>query len=179
MIRHQAVAPCRQPIAPVGRRILVIVPCGARKIWNGNFLAGPTPAKDAYVSTLFRLHRRYAEAFGAEWRILSAWYGIMHPDQLIEAYDARFRASDLHPHNWWRITEMFRQARALGGFDQLVLLGGSLYREIARRAFEGVFLPEQVSEPFAGMDLLRTLRALKLAVAGKPRDVSTRPQTKL
>jgi hypothetical protein len=124
---------------------------------------------------LFRLHRRYAEAFGSEWRILSAWYGITHPDQLIEDYDARFRASDLHPDNWWRITEMFRQARALGGFDRLVLLRGSLYCEIARRAFEGVFLPEQVSEPFAGMDLFRTLRALKLAVAGNPQDVSARP----
>lgn len=29
--------------------VLVVVPCGRQKIWASNFLAGPTPAKDAYV----------------------------------------------------------------------------------------------------------------------------------
>ena len=142
-------------------RVLIIVPCGARKIWDNNFLAGPTPAKDAYVSTLFQLHRKYADKFGTEWRILSAWYGFTHPEQLIENYDAIFREADLDSSNWWRFLEMFRQVRALARFDRLVLLGGSLYRRVARRAFQCFFLPSQISEPFADMGLFDTLRALK------------------
>src|SRR5258708_3544173 len=145
-------------------RVLVVVPCGRQKIWASNFLAGPTPAKEAYVSSLFQLHRRYAEALGTEWRILSAWHGITHPDQLIEDYDARFGEPDLEPRNWWRLQMMFQQARALPRFEQAVLLGSSVYRQIARRVFQGVFLPRQIFEPFAGMDLFATLRALKLAL---------------
>jgi hypothetical protein len=45
------------------------------------------------------LHRQYAEKFGDSWRILSAWYEITHPDQLITDYDARLRESDLKPEN--------------------------------------------------------------------------------
>jgi hypothetical protein len=57
-----------------------------------------------------------------------------------------------------------RQARTLPHFDRVVLLGSSLYRQVARRAFEGVFLPAQISEPFGGMNLFSILRALKKAV---------------
>jgi hypothetical protein len=101
-------------------RTLVIVPCGALKIWSYNFLAGPTPARDAYISSAFRLNRKYAEIFGADWRILSAWYGILHPGQLICDYDAKFRSSDLDPRHWWRLQGMFQQARALPRFDHVV-----------------------------------------------------------
>jgi hypothetical protein len=52
------------------------------KIWDRNFLAGSTLAKEAYVSAMFKLHRRYAERFGNEWRILSAWYRITRADLL-------------------------------------------------------------------------------------------------
>jgi hypothetical protein len=140
---------------------LVIVPCSRVKIWRQNFLAGATPAKDAYVSPVFKLHRRYAEALGGEWRILSAWYGFLHPDQRIEDYDAKFRNSDMHPANWWRFEGLFRQARELPRCEQVILLGGELYRQIMKKALSGLYLPADTVEPFAGQSLLRTIRSLK------------------
>jgi hypothetical protein len=126
------------------------------KIWDRNFLVGPTPAKDAYISSSFRLHRKYAETFGTDWRILSAWYGITHPDQLICDYNAKFRVGDLDPSRWWRLQGMFQQARALPRFDRAILLGGKIYRQIARKALQGVYLAAEIEEPFAGLDLLKT-----------------------
>src|SRR5262245_48916761 len=114
---------------------LVIVPCGAQKIWNTNPHLGAFIAKDAYTSQLFRSYRGYAQVFGTEWRILSAKYGIIHPDQLIENYDCKFDASYLNPQNWWRLEGMALQARALPSCDRLILLGGSLYRDIMRKVF--------------------------------------------
>ncbi len=147
--------------------VLVIVPCSKSKIWSLNFLAGPTPAKDAYISSLFRLYRRYAETFASDWRILSAWYGFLHPDQLIEDYDAKFKATDLDSTNWWRLNGLFQQARRLPRCQRVVLLGGILYRQIARRSLLGMYLPAEISEPFQGFDLLRTMHALRTALASK------------
>ena len=98
-------------------RGLVIIACGVLKTWDRNFFVGPTAAKDAYISSSFRLHRKYAETFGTDWRILSAWYGITHPDQLICDYDAKFRLGDLGPSRWWWLQGMFQQARAVPRFE--------------------------------------------------------------
>jgi hypothetical protein len=148
---------------------LIIVPCGARKIWHSNPQAGERPAKEAYTSQLFKAYRDYAQAFGTEWRILSAKYGIMHPDQLIQNYDCKFDPSYLDPRNWWRLEGMVLQARALRSCDRLILLGGTLYRGIMRKVFLGIYLPSQIIEPFAGCDLPRTIRKLRIAIATEKR----------
>lgn len=49
----------------------------------------PMPAKDLYRSELFRRRRRYAEASGVPWWIVSAEYGLVDPDQVIAPYDTR------------------------------------------------------------------------------------------
>lgn len=158
-------ASLRSRAAPQRRiGVLAIVPCGKTKIWSRNFLAGPIPAKDAYVSPLFKLHRRYAESFAADWRILSAWYGFLHPEHLIEDYEAKFLASDLNSTNWWRLEGLRHQASRLPRYERVILLGGRLYRDIARRTLVGVYLPSEISEPFRGQSLLRTMHALKAAM---------------
>ena len=144
---------------------LVILPCGKLKIWSKNFLAGPTPAKDAYISSVFKLYRKYAESVGTDWRILSAWYGFLHPEYAIEDYDARFHESDLHAENWWRLKGLWQQARRLPQCEQVVLLGGTLYRQIMKKALEGVYLPREITEPFAGLSVGRTMCALKKSIS--------------
>jgi hypothetical protein len=45
-------------------------------------------ARDLYdPSDLFRRRRAYAEAAGRPWAILSALYGVVEPDRLIDPYD--------------------------------------------------------------------------------------------
>lgn len=49
----------------------------------------PMAAKDLYRSALFLRRRRYAEAAGAPWWIVSAEYGLVGPDEVIAPYDTR------------------------------------------------------------------------------------------
>jgi hypothetical protein len=71
-------------------RPLVIVSCGARKIWDKYPSAGPTLTRNAYTSPVFSVSREYAEMFGAKWLILSAKYGFIEPEFLIPAnYNVR------------------------------------------------------------------------------------------
>ena len=70
----------------------IIISCAKQKIWDKAPSAGPTPAKDAYVSTYFRKCRALAEKYGAGWAIFSAKYGIISPDFTIhENYDVSFK----------------------------------------------------------------------------------------
>ena len=77
--------------------VLVVVPCGMRKIWDMNPSAGPTPAKNAYVGAPFKVNRAYAEKFADRWVILSAKYGFIDLDFVIpENYDVTFKLSLIH-----------------------------------------------------------------------------------
>ena len=79
------------------RRTLVVVPCGEPKIWDRKPEAGPTPAKDAYVGTAFKVNRQYAERVGDAWVVLSAKYGLLSPEDTVQGpYDVTFnrRGSD-------------------------------------------------------------------------------------
>jgi hypothetical protein len=151
---------------------LVIVPCGQQKVWDKNFMLPPTSAQDAYTSTLFRLHRRFAESRGACWWILSAKYGWLWPDTPIEDYDRKFTADQLNQvcsltrdfdHLRWsnRAAAMLSTYRDRTGIriDRVVLLGGWLYREVAKRELRNLGLT--IEEPFAGLDLFQTMKALK------------------
>ncbi len=47
----------------------------------------PRPARDLYVSPLFKKRRQYAESSGHPWWIVSAEYGLVGPDEMIAPYD--------------------------------------------------------------------------------------------
>jgi len=49
--------------------------------------ARAAPAKELYCSHLFRLCRQWAEQNADAWAILSAHYGVVEPDTVIEPYD--------------------------------------------------------------------------------------------
>lgn len=53
------------------------------------------PARKLYRSELFRRRRLWAEASGKPWWIVSAEYGLVHPDEIIEPYDTRIAAQPL------------------------------------------------------------------------------------
>lgn len=60
---------------------LVLVGCVKTK------LDRPAPARDLYVSPLFRKARAYAEQSGAPWFILSAEHGLVSPDTVLDPYN--------------------------------------------------------------------------------------------
>ena len=47
--------------------------------------ASAAPARDLYVSELFRGLRRFAEVRADAWYILAAEHGLLHPDEAVPA----------------------------------------------------------------------------------------------
>ncbi len=61
----------------------------------------PMPAKDLYASDLFARRRRYAERSRRPWFILSALYGLVEPDRVIEPYDLALASLSPDQQNAW------------------------------------------------------------------------------
>ena len=75
-------------------KTLLIIPCGKKKIWDVKPSLKSVTAKDAYISTYFRLCRSYSERFADKWFILSGKYGIIVPDFIINNYNQRLSFSN-------------------------------------------------------------------------------------
>jgi hypothetical protein len=106
-----------------GRTITVgLVGCGKTKLDH------PAPAKDLYVSPLFRAARRYAESCCDEWVILSAGHGVLLPEQVIAPYERPLSKMRLAEKEQWsrRVTNYLRQHYA--GLDvRFIGLAGEEY----------------------------------------------------
>ena len=108
-------------------RRLCIVPCGSAKIWDNNPQAGPTKAQYVYTGVFATTCRRYAEAHFDNWVILSAKYGFLLPDDVMqEPYNVSF----IKPSNETISKDRLReQAIAMGltEYDEITVLGGKHY----------------------------------------------------
>jgi len=65
----------------------LLIGCGGLK------LDRPAAACELYTGPLFRAAHTHAEASGVPWAILSARYGLVMPNQVIEPYDTRLVGS--------------------------------------------------------------------------------------
>lgn len=61
---------------------MIVVGCGKSKLDHS------APARELYTGSLFRMARRYAEASGRPWVILSGAHGVIGPDVVLRPYDA-------------------------------------------------------------------------------------------
>lgn len=126
---------------------VILIGCVKRKL--------PTlaPAKDLYVSPLFRRGRAYAEHAGVPWFILSAQHGLVAPDDELEPYDLQLSAtSRLYRREWaGRVVSALREA--LGSIEGLnvEVHAGSAYVDAIREGLKSG--GATVSEPLAGMAL--------------------------
>lgn len=104
-----------------------VVPCGGTKLPHA------APARDLYVGSAFRHQLAAAEAeaaatardMGVEARvlILSAKYGLVSPDQVIEAYDVKMGEPESLP-----VEDLFVSALAVGikpGHEVYAMVPGS------------------------------------------------------
>lgn len=106
----------------------MLVGCGAAKRTE------PCAARDLYVGSLFYYRRRYAERFGTDgWRIVSAKYGLVHPDTVIEPYNLRIeQLSPLEQAAWAEnVGDAYVRVAAESGFDtwETELHAGKAYRK--------------------------------------------------
>lgn len=147
--------------------LLVIVPCGQKKVWAKQPDAGASVARDAYVGSPFTVNRRFAESFGESWIILSAKYGFIAPDFVIPGpYDTTFNWKSSGPVSMERLQEQVREHH-LDRYRHVVGLGGKEYRRAVEAAFEGTAV--QLHFPFFGLRVGQAMQAINRAVIeGRP-----------
>lgn len=143
--------------------VLVIVPCGQKKIWDQSPRTGLATAKDAYIGPPFGINKAFAKRFGDAWMILSAKYGFIEPDfEIPGPYNITFKKKQTGPISVGQLREQVRQQN-LARFTTAIGLGGKEYREAIELAFAG--LPTRLCFPFSGLPIGLAMQATKSAIA--------------
>lgn len=141
---------------------LVVVSCGARKIWKTIPSAGPTQAKDVYTGPFFSKNKEYAETFSDRWVILSAKYGFINPDFVIpEDYNVSFKKKTTRPILISQVKEQVTEM-GLDKFERVIVLGGSDYASIVRNVFGN--LDVEVVAPLEGLQIGFAMSKVKKAI---------------
>src|SRR5690606_8638788 len=106
-----------------GRWTVALVACAAAKLTRA------APAKELYVSALFRKSRAYAERSADHWYILSAMHGLVWPGDVIEPYDLTLNQMGIAERRRWadRVNSQLEEVVQSGSI--LLLLAGARYRE--------------------------------------------------
>jgi len=142
-----------------------VVPCGQAKIWRKEPTHGPAKARNAYVSSPFRVNKIFAEKFADKWIILSAKYGFIDPDFTIpEDYDVTFTRSSTNPITVNDVKGQLKNRIDLHGYDAVIALGGQDYTDIVKQVFMGsskVLLPTEGLSLFDAMHKVSSLSKLE------------------
>lgn len=118
------------------------------------------PARDLYVSPLFKLSRRYVEQRGLPWMILSAKHGLLDPDTVVEPYNLTLSQMTTPQRRAWAAHVRGQLYRRFGTGQPLCVLAGRLYMA----ATEGF----RVVEPLHGLPIGKRLQALTRMVQTTP-----------
>ena len=115
-----------------------LVGCASQKLHR------PAPARELYVSQLFRKASAYAEQTCDQWFILSALHGLVHPDTVLEPYNLRLGDKKNGPLIWpWAEAAAKQIEEAVADVDdpQLIILAGEQYQTIRWRTELPVEIP--------------------------------------
>lgn len=148
---------------------LVIIPCGSAKIWSKVTTSSSYPAKKAYIGSPFVVNRKYAESTGNRWMILSARYGYIDPDTMIQDYDETFKAVTPQTITVNALKKQIEE-KLLTRYSTILGLGGMEYIAMIRKSFAGT--PCHLEFPFAGLPLFKYMPAVKAATIGSRNDNS-------
>lgn len=121
-------APTRRPSLSGEGPCLFLVSCVRTK------LSRPAAAKDLYASDWFHKARACVECVGDEWRILSAKYGAIHPDDEIRPYDRTLKSMPVVERRAWAQDVLETIESPLARAETVVFLAGERYREFLEPA---------------------------------------------
>ena len=122
------------------------------------------PAKDLYVSPWFRKARAVIEKTGDPWRILSAEYGLLHPDEEVRPYERTLNAMGVQERRAWAEGVLVHIETRLDGVDTIVFFAGRRYREFLEPALRSRGLG--VSVPMIGLSQGRQMQWLDAHLHG-------------
>ena len=89
----------------------------------------PAEAKDLYISDWFRKARAYVELRGCPWRILSAKYGLVDPETVIEPYERTLKTMLAAERRNWARQVLTQLEPNLAGLGSVIFLAGLDYRQ--------------------------------------------------
>lgn len=97
-------------------------------------------AEKLYTSALFAKASTYARAVADEWYILSAKYGLVRPDDVIEPYEQTLNEASAAERRAWaeRVHGQMREVQLFEGEPKLVWLAGAKYRADLAKRLRGV-----------------------------------------
>ena len=114
-------------MSPAERR-LFLVSCVKTK------RAMPAAAMDLYTSSWFQKARACVEETGCTWRVLSAEYGLVHPEEEIGPYEKTLNTMCVADRRTWADRVLAELGPCLDGVDTVVFLAGRRYREFLEPA---------------------------------------------
>lgn len=125
---------------------LCIVPCGSKKIWDKYPDAGVNKAKDVYIGSFSSKCKEYALKFYPEsWCILSAKYGFIFPDEVIEGpYDVCFMDKKSNPIGIQKLKKQ-RKTKNLHQYNKIIVIGGNYYTKIVKEIFNDKLVENPLS----------------------------------
>ena len=111
----------------------------------------PAPAKDLYISPLFLKARAYVERAGGPWFILSAKYGLVHPNEVVAPYDVTLNAMPVADRRNWARRVLTQLEPHLTNSTSITFLAGHRYREFLEQPLRQKGLA--VSVPMQGLKI--------------------------
>lgn len=129
-----------------------------------------SPACDLYTSPLFVKMRAVAERFADRWFILSAKYGLLRPDVVVDSYEQTLNDALAAERKAWaeRVFEEMNEAGIVRSGASFIWLAGARYKDSLSRMLHG--LPQH--DPMAGMRIGHRLSWLNSVLRG---DIEWRP----
>lgn len=90
---------------------------------------GPLSAQDKYASPLFLASKRYALREADHWYILSAKYGLLSPDDIVEDYDLTLKTMSREQCRQWarRVAAQLQERNAISTGNTIIWLTGLDY----------------------------------------------------
>jgi len=89
----------------------------------------PMVARDLYISVWFKKASAYAKTISDKWYILSAKYGLVDPNAVIEPYNETLNNMPISKRRTWSLIVMQDLRPQLNKGDHIVILAGMKYRE--------------------------------------------------
>lgn len=117
------------------------------------------PARDLYLSQLFRGLRRFAEAHADYWYILSAEHGVLHPDAVVAPYERTLNSMPKRERVAWAERVKRQLLEVLPKDSEVIMLAGLRYREDIEPFLRDRGYP--VSVPLEGLKIGEQLHRLK------------------
>jgi hypothetical protein len=137
-----------------------LVGCGKSKV------SKTVAARELYIGSLFKAARSYVESTRSPWFILSAKYGLVHPDKRTSPYEFQLKTkSQRDDFGLLVFAQIVSHVLPGAGSVKFVVLAGEMYANpVCRKLEENGF---QCEQPLRGLELGYRLRWFKEHTKGK------------